>query len=327
MALLNLGTTLPASSRDALERWEERYNAAKLLAQPGTWVSELGDLSTTGALETKYPMTMLALKYLEAKKSEPSFETIGEKSCDLAISEYQAGIAIEAIKLYTNVFAAAKWDASPAQFVQAEGQFIAKLIADALVANTQTCGWDDLALFHDSHLCKGDDASSATFDNLQASAKDVVSIANIEAEFTLMKEVLDVNGDALGVQPDTIAVPRQKHRGLVNLLKQNLIASAAGTATVTNPFADGTINIVEITPLTDVNDWYIFDSKLIANGAPPWVVAKLSLPSPGFNALSLCYHDETSEMFKRSRKLGVDSRIFFGSKFLYPHAIRKVAGA
>jgi hypothetical protein len=45
MAQLNPATTLPASSQDALEIFDERYLAASqaLLAQPQTWVGELGE--------------------------------------------------------------------------------------------------------------------------------------------------------------------------------------------------------------------------------------------------------------------------------------------
>ena len=326
MAILNPATTLPSSSRDALEQWDERYIASQQLAVPQTWVNELGDEMPTGSLETKYPMAMLALKYVESRETEPNFEQIGEKSCDLVVAEYKAGVAIELMKVLTNTFSASKWASSPAQFLQAEAIFKLKLIAAALEANTETCGWDDLALFHDSHLANPKDASKGTFDNLQASAKDCADLANIEAEFTLMKEVPDINGDVLNIQPDAIGVPRQKFQKLKNLLKQDFVPSAAGTATMRNPYNDNSILVIEMKQLTDVNDWYIFDTQLLKS-IPPWILAKLLLPVPGFDALSLRRHDEQSEMFRNTGKIGVDSRIFYGSKFLFPHAIRKVAGA
>lgn len=328
MALLNPAATLPTSSRDAQEMFDERYNAAQLLVQPQTWVSELGEEHATPALETKYPMSVLALNFAEAKNHDGRFKTIGEKECTLTVAEYQEGVEIELLKLLTNTFSAKRWTDAPALFTQAEQMFKLKMIANALVANTETCGWDDLALFHDAHLCNPKDAGVGTFDNLQASAKDVVSLTNLEAEITLMAEVLDINGDPLGVMPDTIGVSRQKFQGLKNLLKQDFVPSAAGTATMRNPYNDAGLTVVRMDQLTDVNDWYLLDSQLIKKDVPPWTLAKLALQNPGFNELGIQHWDmSNSDACRKKKTIAVSQSIFYGFKFLYPHAIRKVVGA
>lgn len=327
MAQLNPAVTLPQSSQDALQIFDERYNAAQLLAQPATWVEELGEVHSTPALSTRYPMSVLSLKYAETIAQEGRFKTIGEKDVELTVVEYDDGVEIDLVKLLTNTFSAKRWADAAAAMVQAEMLFKVKLISAALVANSQTCGWDDLTLFNDAHLCNPKDANSATFDNLQASAKDCASLDNLEAEITLMAEVLDVNGDPLGVMPDTIGVPRQKFQKMKNLLKQDFVATSAGTATMRNPYNDGSLTVVRMDQLTDNNDWYLADSKLIAKGVVPWTVAKLALQAPGFDALSLRRFDENSDHFKKTGRIAVSSHIYYGSKFLFPHAIRKVAGA
>jgi hypothetical protein len=329
MALLNPADTLPQSSQDALEIFDERYNAAQLIAVGQTWVDELGEVHASPALTTKYPMSMLALKFQEAKDFAGSFKTIGEKDVDLTVAEYQEGVEIELLKLLTNTFSAKRWMDAPAGLVAAEQQFKLKLIADALVANAAgACAWDDLALFHDTHLCNPKDADSSTFDNLQSSTKDVVSLTNLEAEITLMANgVLDVNGDLLGVMPTHIGVPPAKYQGLKNLLKQDFVPNSGGTATMRNPYNDAGLTVVCMNQLTDANDWYLFDANLIAKGAPPWVLAKLALQGPGFDSLSLRKFDENSDSFKKSGKIGVSQHIFYGYKFLFPHAVRKIAGA
>lgn len=325
MALLNPATTLPTSSRDAQELFDERYNATQILAKPQTWVDELGESLTTPALETKYPMSMLALKFREAKTLEGGFEVIGEKDCDLTVAEYQAGVEIELAKLMTNTFSARRWVEAAATMVLAEQQFKLKMIADALVANAAgACGWDDLSLFNDSHLCNPKDSTSSTFDNLQASAKNCVDLANIEAEITAMAEVLDVNGDPLGVTATHIAVPRQKFQGLKNLLKQDFVPSAAGTATMRNPYNDAGLTVVCIDQLTDNNDWYLFDMNLIAKGAPPWVIARFE---PGGEYGIRHWDMSNSDACRRKSTVAVSNHILYGYKFLFPHAIRKVAGA
>lgn len=328
MAQLNPHKLLPSSSQDALEMYVERYLAVRLLQQPGTWVESFGEVATTGTTSTKYPMAFMALKYLETIDEGGGFRTIGEKDCELTVVQYDVGVEIELLKLLTNTFSAQRWRDAPAGMVQAEAVFRAKTIADALVANTATCGWDDLALFHDSHLCSPKDPNSSTFDNLQATTKDVTDIAKITEEVVLMMDgVLDENGDKLGVMPTHIGVPTAKFHKLTNTLKQDIVANTAGTASIRNPYSDGLLTAVHMPQLTDADDWYLIDANLIAKGAAPWVLAKLQLPAPGFDSLSLRVHDEKSEMYLRHSKIGVSSRIFYGSKFLYPHAIRKVAGA
>lgn len=327
MALLNPAATLPTSSRDAQEMFDERFNAAQLLAKPQTWVSELGDVQTTPSAETKYPFSVLGLKFTETKALEGKFKVIGEKECTLTTAEYDEGVEIELLKVCSNAFSAARWNDAASGFVQAEEIFKLKMVADALTANTELCGWDDLALFHDAHLCNPKDGGSATFDNLQATAKDVVSLANIEAEITAMAEVLDINGDPLGVEATHIGVSRQKFQGLKNLLKQDFVPNAAGTATMRNPYNDAGLTVVPMHQLTDVNDWLLFDMNLI-KVAPPWILAKLMLPGPGFNELGLRHWDmSNSDSCRRKGTIAVSYHIYYGMKFLYPHAVRKVAGA
>jgi len=327
MAQFNPADLLPQSSQDALRIFDERYVAALGVVQPQTWVEQLGEFHPTPALSTKYPMSILSLKYGETIDQAGRFKTIGEKDTELTVVEFDEGVEIELLKVLMNSFSARQWELSAGRLLQAEQMFRLKTIADMLVANTATCGWDDLALFHDAHPSNPKIAGSATFDNLQASAKDVVSLANIEAEITLMLEVLDENGDPLGLEPDTIGVPRQKWQGLKNLLKQDFVPNAAGTATMRNPYNDNVLNVVRMDALTDNNDWYLFDSAMINRGVVPWTQAKLSLSAPGFDALSLRRFDETSDHFKKTGMIAVSSHIYYGSKFLFPHAIRKIAGA
>ncbi len=328
MALLNPAATLPTSSRDAQEIFDERYNAAQLLVDPQTWSAELGEEHATPALETKYPMSVLALKFTETKTGEGKFKTIGEKECDLTVAEYDEGVEIELMKLCSNTFSAKRWADAPAAFVQAEQMFKLKLLAAALVANAGTCGWDDLTLFHDSHLCNPKNSNSATFDNLQATGKAVEDIAKLEEEITLMAEVLDINGDPLGVMPTHIGVPRQKFQKLKNVLKQDFIPNAGGTATMRNPYNDAGLTVVRMDQLTDDNDWYLFDMNLISKNVPPWILAKLALAGPGFSELGLRHWDmSNSDDCRRKGTIAVSQHIYYGHKFLYPHAIRKVTGA
>lgn len=328
MAQLNPATLLPQSSQDALQMFDERYNALQLLAEAATWVDQLGEFHPTPALLTRYPMSILSLKYQEAIADGTAFKRIGEKDVPLTVVEHKEGVEIELLKLLTNTFSAKRWADAPAALLQAEEIFKLKQISVSLEANTLTCGWDDLALFHASHLSNPKDAGSTTFGNLQSTPTDVVDVAKIEGEITAGFEVLDVNGDPLGVHYDTIGVPRQKFQKLANLLKQDFIATPAGTATMRNPYNDGSLNVVRMDQLTDVNDWYCFDSKMIAKSVVPWTVAKLAIQAPGFDALGLRRYDmDNSDRCREKGLIAVASHIYYGKAMLFPHAIRKVVGA
>lgn len=328
MASLFTDETLPASSQEAIQIFDERYQAVLLRQQPSTWMETLGEFHPTPSPTTKYPMSFLALKYSELKDGAGRFQTIGEKDVELNVAEFQTGVEIELMKLLTNTFSARRWLDAPERMLHAEAVFRNRRVATMLEANTDLCGWDKLALFHDAHLCNPSDGASATFDNLQATVKDVVSVANLEAEIVLMMAgVLDENGDKLGAMPDTVGVSTQKFQPLVNLLKQDIIANTAGTASIKNPYGDGLLTVVHMPELTDVNDWFLIDSKLIAMGVTPWVSSKLALPTPGFDALGLRRFDENSDSFKKTSKIAVSSHVWYGEKSLYPHAIRLVKGA
>ena len=71
----------------------------------------------------------------------------------------------------------------------------------------------------------------------------------------------------------------------------------------------------------------MFDENLIAKGASPWVAAKLQLPDPRFDSLGFRRFGEDSDYFKKHGKIAVSSHIWWGFKFLYPHAVRLVKGA
>ena len=328
MAFLDPQNLLPQTSQDALQIFDERYLALKALAPDPLWVDQYGEVTTTPALSTRYPMAVLALKFKETVDQAGRFKRIGEKDVELTVTEFDEGVEIELLKIATNSISAKRWGDAPGLLLHAEQMFRVKTIADMLVANSATCAWDGLALFHDSHLSNPLDAGSATFDNLQASTKDVVSLANIEAEITLMMEVLDENGDPIGIEPNTIFVPRQKFQGLKNLLKQDFTPNSAGTATMRNPYSGSELSVVKIDALTDVNDWYLADSNLIARGVVPWVQAKLALPNPAFDALGLRrYEPDNSDYARTKGVVGVSQHIYYGQKFIYPHAIRKIAGA
>ncbi len=136
--------------------------------------------------------------------------------------------------------------------------------------------------------------------------------------------VRDENGELMDVSADTIIVPAAKYEPLMLKLAQALVlGTPSATAPATNPFL-GRFNVIKVTELTDADDWYLVDSKLLRSQGLPLFVAAKYRPSAD---LGLRVFDETSDYFKNTGKIKISSHIWHGFGMVFPHAIRKVTGA
>lgn len=316
---------LPATSQAAIREFDDRYLASIGAAQPPTW-SDIGDLIPTAAPMVTFPVSSFALKYQQTE-GESRFKTLKEKSFDIKTEELDAGYEGKLLDILSQTFAYRNWLLGPQRLTLAEARHRNRSIVTLLEAG-ESASWpiDGVNFFSASHLSNFNDPASTTWSNYQNSTKDVVSITNLEAEVTLMRGVLDENGEKIGADPDTILVPTAKYQKLVNLLAQNMILeNGTGSAGVTNPFV-GKFNVIHVPELTDADDWYLIDSKLIAaTGLVPWISLRWQTPSN--SGLALRYFDESSDFFKNTGRIKVSSHIWYGFSLGFPHAIRKVKGA
>lgn len=327
--------TFPTTSQAAMREFDDRYLAAVGAAPPPTW-TDAGDLLPTGSPLVSFPIANMAIQYLQTQ-GESRFRTLLEKSFDMKAQEFDAGVEGKLLDILQQTFAYRNWQAGPARLMLAEGRFRNKQIA-ALLEDGENQKWggaatpiDDANFFSATHLSDFSDADSTTWSNYQSSTKDVVSIANLEAEVTAMQGgVLDENGDKMDADPDTILVPTAKYESLKNLLAQEMILHPGTSTTdttaggVSNPYK-GRFNLVRIPEFTDANDWYLVDSKLRASqGLTPWISLRYTVPNP---ALQLRQYDESSDYFKDTGRIKVSSHIWYGFALGFPHAIRKVKGA
>jgi hypothetical protein len=312
----------PTTSQSAIEEFDTRYLATLGAVQPPNWADDIGDSLAASSPMVTYPISTIGLKYQQTM-GESRAKSAKESSLSVKVEEFDEGIEAKLMDLFTNVFAYQGWQRGPEQLLLAEKRLRNASIATLIEAGTATECWDRSYFFATDHPANIGDASKGTFSNYQASGKTVVSITNIAAEVTLMKAVLDTQGQKVGVNPDTILVPTAVAEGLKNLLAQNLILGSAGYATETNPY-QGKFNVIEIPELTDANDWYLVDSKLMKQqGLPPWGIARYVPP----NTLGLRRYDESSDFFKDTGKIKVSSHVWYGFALIMPHAIRKVVGA
>lgn len=316
--------TLPSTDQDAIREFDDRYLASIGVVPPPSW-SDMGDLIPTASPMVTFPIGSLALKYLQTE-GESRFKTFLSKSFDVKVQEFDVGIEAKLLDLTTQVFAYRNWLQGPARMMLAEARHRNLSIVTLLEAGASTAWVDGANFFSASHLCDLNDAASGTWSNYQVSTKNVVSIANIEAEVTEMQGVLDEFGQKLGADPDTILVPTAKYEPLKNLLaKENILEEGSGSsASVTNPYR-GRFNVVHVPELTDANDWYLVDSKLrSSSGLPPWLSLRYTAPNP---SLQLRHWDESSDFFKDTGRIKVSSHVWYGFALGFPHAIRLVRGA
>lgn len=311
---------LPTTSQAAIREFSELFIGYIGASKPTGWVDTLGALVPTSSPMVTFPVSQLRTKY-QKTGGEDRAKTLQEKSFDIKAEEFDDGYEAALLDLYTKVFAYRQWSAAPQRLVLAEEQFRHDNVATLLEAGATTVCVDGEFFFDTDHPANLSDTNAGTWSNYQSAAKDVVSVANLEAEVALMMAVKDENGKKFGVYPDTILVPVEKFEPLKNLLKQAQIANTAGTAGVSNPYLNG-FNVIPVKEFTDPNDWYLVDSNLIAE-APPWVTLRMTVPA----ALQLRTFDEASDFFKNTGRLKMSSHIWYGFSLALPHAIRKIVGA
>jgi len=313
---------LPTTSAAAHREFDDRYIAAQGAYTPSKWFDMFGDFSPVSALHVTFPINQLSLAYQQTR-GESRFKHALEKEIDVKVVEFDEGIDAKLLDLYTEVFAWKRWQQGASLLVNAEERFRGKQVATLIEAGETTLCYDGKYFFDDDHPINPGDSSLGTYDNLQASAKDPVSLANIEAEIILMQNnTFDENGDLMEVDSSQLAmlVPTEKYESVKNLVSKEIVPSSAGTASENNPYTG--LEVVHCPQFTDANDWFLVNKALISM-CPPWLSLKYNAPS----SLAQRTFDESSDYFKNTGKIKYSSHIYYGFAFAFPHAIRKIAGA
>lgn len=317
---------LPTTDQAAIREFNDRYLMAMAAAKPTGWADTLGDLIPTNSPLVTFPVSQLRTKYTRTT-GDNKFKKLRSASFDVKTEEFDDGYQAAWKDITKELFAYRRWQEAPGRLVLAEEQFRHSSIATLLEAGTSTTCVDGQNFFSATHPCNiGDSTVGTSWSNYQSSTKDVISISNIQAEVTAMMGVKDENGNVLGVMPDTIICPIAKAEGLKNLLAQQMVLAAATTATsngaVNNPYF-GRFNVIVAKELTDVDDWYLVDSKLVAQGFAPWVALRETVAAQ----LALRSYDTSSDFFKNTGDIKMSSHIWYGFGLALPHAIRLIKGA
>lgn len=315
MASLFTKDTLPTTSEEAIRRFDDRYNAIIAAAAPSSWAERF--VADVDAPRTTFPLSSFTSGFRETKEESGRFRGMSEKTFDVSVVEFDDGYEAKVFDLITNVFAFQRWMEVPNAFLVAEARHHATQLATLLEAGTSTaCKFDDVNFFSASHLSNPADSGSTTWSNYQSVAA-APSLANIQTEMTAMRAVRDVNAKKLGVEPDEIWLPTEKFQSVSDLLNQAFLASGESN------YMAGKLRAVHVPELTDVNDWYLVDSKLLSAYTPMIAARYTALDS----RLGLRFLDENSDFFKKTGKINASKHIWAGYGMLFPHAIRRIVGA
>jgi hypothetical protein len=316
MANLYVKDTLPSGSEEAIRKFDDRYLMSVSAGAPASWADRL--IVPVDAPRTTFPLSLFTSGFRETKEFTGRLREMSEKTFDVNVVEFSDGYEAKVLDLVTSVFAYQRWNEVPSAFVKAEARHHASQIATLLEAGTSTVAkYDDVNFFATTHLCDPTNASSTTFSNYQSGAAAPETLANIQTEMIAMQGVLDVNGKKLGVMPDEIWLPTEKFQVVSDKLNQAFLANGESN------YMAGKLRPVHVPELTDANDWYLVDSKLLLQYQPA-IAAKYTAPD---SRLGLRFLDENSDHFKNTGKIVAKCHIWAGYGLLFPHAIRKVVGA
>ncbi len=313
---LYIKDTLPASSEEAIRKFETRYNAILVAGNTGDWVNPF--IMNVDSPRTTYPLSAFTSGFRETKEGSGRFRGMSDKTFDLNVSEFDDGYEAKLADILTNVFAWQRWNEVPQAFVTAERRHHASKLAKLLEAGQSTaCKYDDVNFFATTHLSNPMIATSAQFSNYDSAGLAPETLTNVSAQMTQMRLVKDVNGEKLGVEPTEIWLPTEKFQVTSDALNKDFLANGESNT------MKGKLKPVHVPQLTDPNDWYLVDGNLLTAYTPMLSVRWTTLEGK----LGLRTFDETSDHTKKTGKIAISKHIWTGQGLLFPHAIRKVAGA
>lgn len=317
MASLFTKDTLPSTSEEAIRRFDDRYNAIVAAAAPSTWAAAF--IADVDAPRTTFPLSSFTSGFRETKEESGRYRGMAGRSADVNVVEFDDGFEAKLFDILTNVFEWQRWMEVPSSFMLSEERHHATQLVTLLEAGTSTaCKYDNVNFFSASHLCNPNDPTSSTFSNYQSSGTAPETLVNIQTEMTSMRAVKDVNGKKLNVEPDQIWLPTEKFQPVSDKLNQALINNGESQYQ-----SLGKLTPVHVPELTDTNDWYLVDSKMLKAYTPMIAARYTALDTK----LGLRFLDENSDHFKKTGKIAVSKHIWAGYALLFPHAIRKIVGA
>lgn len=313
-------------AQQALTEFSQDFDAAYVVADPGSWARDLGLTNSSRAIKTTYPLPISAAGYHEFK-GESKFRSLFERSVSMSPKEWQDGVEEQAIRIEAPDFIG--WAGEPARIAKEGARQPAKQVAAMLHANPYLALYSEeseggttastIRLFASNHPVNIFDSTKGTFDNdLSITGIDAESISAVKLYFA---SLLAPNGEPMGLVFDTLLVPAALSEQAKNFFESdNLILAVenAGGAIVggvpTNNRHKGTVNVIVCPELLDANVCYALDSK---SGAYPWILQDGGEPEQ-------IIFDKTSDLYKTKFKLAISFKLTMAVVAALPIAIARL---
>lgn len=324
-------------SRDAaraLEEFSDEFRSALALGDVSPWARNHGLVRTTDALKTTFPIPLDAAGYKELK-GDIKFRTLYHRSLSMKSKEWYDGVEAKAIEVEAPDFA--DWAGQPAamafEWARQPNQVVADLLAlssldgplldfyrdeDSGTASTKR-------LFASGHPYNVLQTGLGTFDNrMTTTVAKIASGAFFDEANAHFRSIKGPNGKPLGLRMGggSVLVPPQRENVFKDYLGQDTLVRAvmnAGgevvAAVTQNNLWKGTVGYDVADEFADQDHFYAFAAG--RPGLHPWVVQVGTAPEE-------ILHDKSSELYKRSRKIGVAYVGQLNAAAALPHGIVRV---
>jgi phage major head subunit gpT-like protein len=279
------------------------------------WARQLGLYVTSNALKTKFPIPVSAAGYKEFE-ADVRYRSVFEKSFELVPKTWQDGVAELASVVEAPDFIG--WPGQPEAMAAAARALPNEIISLALEANA-VHQYDALTFFNAAHPVNVLDSASGTFANTFSGGTTAAATSALETAKANMRKVKAANGKPMGLRVTHILAHPDKEETWRNIIDRDLIIEAIGSnfGAVDNRHK-GTVKLVISDQLTVSTQWYAL--ALDKPGMYPWVVQDTGAPET-------ILQDKTSDMYKRTLKVGLASILRGNGGLALPHCIHRYVGA
>lgn len=325
-------------SRDAaraLEDFSDDFKSALVLGDVINWAEQCGFVRTSDALSTTFPIPLDAAGYKELK-GDIKFRTLYNRSLRMKTKEWSDGVEAPAIEIEAPDFS--DWAGAPAnmarEWLRLPNEIVAAMLATSSFNGPLLSLYDDpdtdtkgtRRLFAADHPFNLLDSSVGTFDNrLSTTVAEILDGTFFEELENYFRSLKGPNGKMLGLSAlnGKFLVPSTRSVTFKRALEKDTLVKAvlnqAGDENVAavldqNMYKNAMSHVVG-DELTSQDYFYAF-----AAGRPgmyPYVIQKSGAPEE-------IMHDKSSEMYKRSRKLGVAYVGRMNAAAALPHPIARV---
>jgi phage major head subunit gpT-like protein len=322
------------STQRALEEFRLEYNSV-LASMPSVWADSVCDVLSGNSLIDTLPIALDLQKWRE-RKGEHNATDLKSKDISIVKRMFASAAQAQAIKIQRGDHAyIQQWMKRPAAMARGRMFMRNHLVADLIETgeSANTCAYDGKAFFATDHPVNPFDANvtyagSASWANF-VSASTPLDATSLSAQKTAFRKQPGPDGEEMGLEADTLYVSTSEYETAYNLLKvQDLLLSGSlsggGDGTmgqVRNPHFNSGLTIVrcpELSPTT--GDWYLGDSKAYAQGVAPVLLSEDA-------SEEMCQWDESSDFYKNTKMVKIESTIMLEAAFLFPHAFRKISGS